>query len=56
MASSGHHDVNLSMHVRHRASGFLFDFDEWLQELGFGTWTIGKEPGNRLILSGAPVV
>ena len=35
-------------HTLHRANGFLADFDEWLQELGFSTWTIDKEPGNRL--------
>ena len=46
--ASGHRDVNLPMHTLHRASGFLADFDEWLQELGFSTWTIGKEPGNHL--------
>ena len=46
--ASGHRDVNLPMHTLHRASGFLADFDEWLQELGFSTWTIDKEPGNHL--------
>ena len=46
--AGGHHDVNLPPATWHRASSFLTEFGEWLQELGFNTWTIDKEPGNHL--------
>ena len=46
--ASGHRDVNLPSHTLHRASGFLAEFGEWLQELGFETWVVQKQPGNHL--------
>ena len=46
--AGGYRDVNLPMHTLHRASGFLAEFGEWLQKLGFSTWTIDKELGNHL--------
>ena len=48
MACNGHRAVNLPRHTLHRASGFLADFGEWLQELGFETWVVEKQPGNHL--------
>ena len=48
MASHGHCDVNLSPATWHRAGGFLAEFAQWLNSLGFHTWTVGKEQGNHL--------